>query len=209
MGKLAPWVINRSIKTNLKKFLVYLHMIKYISILPITIYLIYLIYIVAKYGIQISISESAYRLKKNKKWIFFLVLVSTALLMIIGYVIEQPEINTPSIILFFAGLGICYTASAYNFKKSSIVNTWHLTGAIGGYILGYVFIIVCHGWDSLFFIIPSLIIIGITKIIEDSSVRIYQAYIDEDINLDKGKYESKFTWWAEIIGLITIYLAIW
>jgi len=179
--------------------------LKYFTILPITAYLIY---IVIKYGIQKSISESAYELPEGRKLIFFIALVSTSMLMITGYVIEQPEIKADSIVLFFAGLGICYTASAYNFKENKIVETWHMAGAYGGYILGYVFIVIVFGLNSVFFIIPSLILIWIVNRIEYKRQKYDIFYVKETNRYYRAKTtQNNFVWWAEIIGLITIYLA--
>lgn len=179
-------------------------MIKYISILPIAIYLFFIWY---RFGVQKSISESYYILQKRLpkyRWTFIAALVATSLLMILGYAIEQPEIKADTIILFFAGLGICYTASAAEFKKDKITETWHRYGAVGGYILGYAFIIALFGIDSIWFIAISLSLF-IMEWLDNESKKNFDL-LRESLSIKK-RYTNTTIWWAEVIGLLTIYLA--
>jgi hypothetical protein len=179
-------------------------LIKYISILPITLYIIY---IVIKYGVQKSISDSVYRLVKKYRWIFTVALVLTSLLMAGTYIYNQEEIKLDSILLLLAALGICYTASAPLFKKSTIINTWHVSGAISGYVLGYAFIVSVYKWDSLWFILPSLVTIGLLKYYFSNKRKLTEVYYKYEGAITNMPVKDHFVWWAEIIGLITIYLA--
>lgn len=173
-------------------------MIKFISILPIAIYLLFIYY---KYGIQKSISESYYRLTNKQKPLFYLALVATSVLFIIGYAIEN---NNPLqvTLLFLAGSAICFTGAAAEFKGTKLTEIVHTVGASTGYVLGYIFLIAVHGFNSVWFIVPSLISIYMLK----KYIK-HKRYLHES-NDYTSYYENTFVWWAEIIGLITIYLGI-
>lgn len=173
-------------------------MIKYTTILPITIYLIY---IVVKYGVQKSISISWYKLPKKRKWMFLVALIGTSLLMVSTYIYSQDSIKLDSLLLFFAGLGICYTASAAAFKKDKVTETWHMAGAYGGFAFGYAFIVARLGGDSLMFIYLSMFLFVISYFVEREKRTIHET------SNYTYRYNHKLIWWAEIIGLLTIYLA--
>lgn len=174
-------------------------MIKYISILPITIYLFYIWY---NYGIQKSISESYYKLTKKEKPWFFISLVSTSLLLIGIFAHDNLEEHPLQVIfLFFACLGIGYTSAAARFKQDKLTNTWHMSGAIGGFILGYAFIVIRHGWDSLWFIIPSVLLVYMIYDVEEKLRFIHES------DCYTSAYKYSLIWWAEIIGTLAIYAA--
>lgn len=184
-------------------------MIKYISILPITLYLIY---IVKKYGVQKSISDSYYRLSKGEKYLFFFALVGTSLSFILGWIIKHPTGKLSNILIFLAGSFICFVGAASEFKGRKLTETVHYIGATGGYILGYAFIVSVYKWDSLWFIIPSLLLIGLAKHhysrvdnAEYHTTFTYNYVSNESRMIHKPK--NAFIWWAEIIGFVTIYLA--
>ena len=176
----------------------------YLSILPIVIYLIF---VYVKYGLQKSISESYYKLTRKEKPLFFFALVLTSMFMIVSYGIENAgTIN--ALVLFFAGSGICYTAAASQFKSGNITESVHVVGAVGGYVLGYIFIGIEHKFESLFFIIPSLLLIVIIHLIEKSKEDRQHLYNLSAELTDIKVYVNKSIWWAEIIGFLTIYLSI-
>ncbi len=185
-------------------------MIKYISMLPITAYLIFIIVnFYKKKGIPKSISESYYWLSKEQKPLFVLALVLTSLTLLLGYVLENEDNNLQIVILFFACLGISYTAAAARFKKDNITKTWHMCGAIGGYILGFIFIIGKYGFDSFWFVMPSAVLLGIIAWVENNKKgKIIHTTFPSEFSSTNYKYESKLIWWAEIIGLLTIYLGV-
>ena len=180
-------------------------MIKYISILPIVLYCIY---IWQKYGIQKSISESYYRLTNKEKPLFYLALVLTSFNFIIGWVYENPSELISNILIFLAGSFICFVGAASEFKGSKLTEIVHYVGATGGYILGYAFIVSVYKEESLFFIIPSLILIWGIKNFYEKNKKVVKTFFvgDKLINSEKG-IENHFIWWAEIIGFLTIYLA--
>ena len=184
-------------------------MTKYISILPITLYLIYIVWrFYKKKGLPKSISESYYWLIRKERWIFVFALISTSLLMAGTYIYNHEEIKLDSILLFFAALGICYTASAARFKKSTIINTWHLSGAIGGFAFGYAFIVARFGWDSLLFIVPSAVLCILVKYHYKYRLPKPRPFVNKETIKIWYKDNPDLTiWWAEIIGLVTIYLA--
>jgi hypothetical protein len=180
-------------------------MIKYISILPITLYLIW---IVSTIGIQKSISQTYYEIKQ-KIW-FWLSLNLTAWLFLIGYEIEN-YYDSKIWFLIVSVIGIGYTTAAARFKDD-IVGTYHYIGALGAYISGYAFIVALHGWGSLWFIVPSLLLIGLAKYYYNKvDYTAYNFTFTYNYVSGEGKMTHKpkntFVWWAEIIGLITIYLA--
>ncbi len=178
-------------------------MIKYISIVPV---LLYILFVASKYGVQKSISESYYKITKSEKPLFFFALVITSMTFIVGYGVEnQNTLNT--LILFFAGAGICYSAAAARFRDGSITGTVHVFGAFGGYILGYLFIILEYKLNSLYFILPSLLIMGIVHLNEKKKEdKQHLANLSAELT-DIKKYIKKNVWWDEVIGLFTIYLA--
>jgi hypothetical protein len=170
-------------------------MIKYITILPITIYLIW---IVSTIGIQKSISETYYQIKY--KILFWLSLNITALLFLVSYGLENPN-NPKQWFLLVSVIGIGYTTAAARFKDE-IVDTYHYIGAMGAYVSGYAFIVALHGWDSLFYIVPSLLLMAIIHLRENKKEKLYQS--NKEVYTP---YINKSVWWDEIIGLLTIYLA--
>ena len=92
------------------------------------IFLTYVTYIAVKYSVQKSISESYYNLKfKNKKYIFASVIWGFAVpIMYAGN----------NALMFLAGGTICFVGGAAAFKKNRMEKWVHISGAIGGIILG-------------------------------------------------------------------------
>ena len=95
-------------------------------ILMVTVFLAYVTFIWSKYGIQKSISESYYVLPENLNWLFvgFCWLFAFPA-MILG----------SSYLMTLAGAGIVFVGAAaamHTFPTRGV----HLTGAVGGMILG-------------------------------------------------------------------------
>ena len=171
---------------------------KYISILPI---IIYVVFVWHKFGIQKSISESYYRLTFKQKPLFFFALLSTAILMIFSVINSHPGNLLANIVIFFAGAGIGYTSAAAAFKDSKIQGTIHVYGALAGYILGYVHILITWGFDSVYFIVPSVFVMF-------GAYKINEYKISNGGNLKYRNPNNNYIWWFEIIGLVTIWIGI-
>ena len=92
----------------------------------VAVFVSYVLYIALKFGVQKSISESYYILPKKQNFLFVLFCWLFAFpAMILGN----------SYLMFFAGGGIVFVGAAaamHDFPARG----WHLTGAIGGMILG-------------------------------------------------------------------------
>lgn len=181
---------------------------KYFTIIPIAIYLIW-VYI--KYGKQLSISDSVYKLiKKNKKyiWIFIGMFLATVMPMVFIYIYNLPGgITASGIVLFLAGTAILFVPAAAKFRLSNKVNTWHVTGALLGYVLGYVFGIIRFGWASFYLIVPSLILIMFCHLYFDKKKKKYD-WMFRNKELSSSFIDER-VYWDEVIGLIVIYLFTW
>jgi len=153
---------------------------KYLTILPA---LIYIALVWHKYGIQKSISESYYRLTTKQQPYFWASLTITSFAIIFVYLHNHFNILS-NILLILAGSGICYSAAAAFFKDSKVINTVHTYGASLGYAFGYLFLISVFNFDSVWFVVPSFLLMWI----------IYK------IN------KKNYVWWFEIIGMITIWI---
>jgi len=153
---------------------------KYITILPIVIYLILFWH---KYGIKKSISATYKSLNDKQRPILWAALMLTCLFIVSFYVISHDNLWA-NIFIAFAGIGIAYSTTAQRFDASVIEGKFHSYGAILGYIFGYLFLLAAFNFDSVYFIVPSLLLMWIVA----------------------KKDKNNYIWWFEIIGMITIYL---
>lgn len=92
-------------------------------LLSFVIFTSYLTYIAINYGILPSISDSYYRLPKNRQWLFTITLWSFSFPMIIA---------GESGLMFLAGASICFTGAAPAFKGSKMEHSVHVASAIIG-----------------------------------------------------------------------------
>ena len=174
---------------------------QYISILPI---MLYVVFIWHKFGIQKSISESYYRLTFKQKPLFFFALLSTAILMIFSAINLHPDNLLANIVIFLAGAGIGYTAAAIAFKDSKIQGTIHVYGALAGYILGYIHILITCGFDSVYFVVPSGLVMFTAYKLGENKVR----KLENGWFLHYRNPNNNYIWWFEIIGLVTIWIGV-
>lgn len=139
------------------------------------VFLSYVTWVAVKYGIQNSISESYYRLDfKNKKYIFAGVIWGFAVpVMYAG----------DNALMFLAGGTICFVGGAAAFKKNRMEKWVHMSGAIGGIILGMLSLII--NYDNLPFVLMAALI---------SAVLYFNA--------------TNKIWWIEIVAFLTIWLGI-
>lgn len=86
-------------------------------------------------------------------------------------------------LMFFAGSLICFVGAAPAFKKTMLENTVHIVGASGGFALAFISII--HEFGFWWLALPAAILAATFK-----------------------KSSPYYIWFAEIIGFITIFIAI-
>jgi len=161
-----------------------------LSIISITIIATYLLYTGIKYGITKSISESYYKLNKYEKPLFYFTLAGTSVTLWLSAAININNTVTVTILgLATFLIAIVGVASAY---KEIFIGRIHIIGAVSGYILGYLFIIVTYGWSSIFLVIPSgLIALFVAN------------WYDRH-----PEWENKNIYWIEVIGMFTIWLSV-
>ena len=143
-------------------------------ILMVTVFLAYVTFIWSKYGIQISISESYYKLSEKQNWLFVAFTWLFAFpAMILG----------DSTLMLLAGGGIVFVGAAaamHTFPTRAV----HMTGAIGGMILGSIAMVTqFHMW----YLVPAIL------------VSMLIAYF-----LDK----KHLMWWAELAVFTAISIAL-
>lgn len=100
----------------------------------ILVFTAYLIFIIIKYGIQPSISQSYYKLKR--KWLFSVVMSSTGL-PIITLSLLQDNFWFAEISLFAAGLSLILVGIAPAFRYNKIEEILHSIFAFGSVAFGY------------------------------------------------------------------------
>jgi hypothetical protein len=144
----------------------------------IAIFLGYVLGIVAKYGVQKSISESYYKLPRNQQFIFTLFCWGFALPAIL---------ISNTLIMFFAGAGIILVGTAAAFK-SKMTYEYHMIGAFVGVILSQLSIAIDYHlyWLNLLFIVPSLLLIILTWC----------------------KIKVNYFWWIEILAFISVCIVL-
>lgn len=140
---------------------------------------VYVLWIYRKYGVLSSISESYYRLPKNKKLLFTLFCWGFATpAIIVG----------DSVLMFLAGAGICFVGAAAAFKEE-MDHKVHYIGAMSGIILSQLSIIFDMGlW-------PISVFAGLI------ALAIYLRY-------RKSEKGNAMTWWIEIVAFCSIILAL-
>jgi len=134
----------------------------------------YLLVIWKKFGVQSSISESYYDIPKKYQFVFTLVLWAAAIpIMIVG----------DTILLFIAGILICFVGAAPAFKGILMEYKVHMVGAYGGFTLGLLSLVI----DYHFYGIVLMGLLG--------AVLIY------------WQTKNKL-WWLEVLGYGIIWLSI-
>ena len=140
----------------------------------VTVFLAYVSFIWSKYGVQKSISESYYVLPKKQNWLF---VAFTWLFAFPAMILGN------SLLMLFAGGGIVFVGAAaamHTFPTRAV----HLTGAIGGMILGCLAMILqFHMW---------WLVVGVAVAILISAL------------LDK----KHLMWWAELAIFTAISIAL-
>lgn len=137
-------------------------------------------FIALKYGIQPSVSESYYKLPRNKQWLFTIATWGYAILaMIIGLQL------TGNGLVFLAGSGIAFVGAAPAFHGIGLERTVHTVGAFVGVTAAQAFISIILGfwWITLGF-----------------------AIVSGFLFCWKKTY-THFVWWVEITAFISIYLS--
>ena len=142
--------------------------------LMVTVFLSYVIFIWSKYGIQKSISESYYVLPKKENWLF---VAFTWLFAFPAMILGN------SYLMLFAGGGIVFVGAAAAMHTMP-TRAVHVTGAIGGMILGCIAMVVqYHMW---YLVAAVLVAIGIAALID----------------------KKHLMWWAEVAIFTAISVAI-
>lgn len=145
---------------------------------------IYIFWIIAKFGIQPSISDSFYALQNKygkgsfMPWVFWLFLINVA-----WPIFPLMNFNGFS---FFVMAGIILVGAAARFKEDKETETPHIIGATGGIALafiaiGYVFTGWAWAWLPGYFAIVGLL---------------------------KALKIKNYTWWIEIVAFLMIILAL-
>jgi hypothetical protein len=99
----------------------------------------YIVYIVIKYGIQTSVSESYYKLPRNRQWLFTVFTWTYSLLaLIIGLELK----DTPLVFLSASGIFMVGTAPAFHSKdgKHTLEGIVHTVGASVGILFMFIYI---------------------------------------------------------------------
>ncbi len=101
----------------------------------IVVFFSYVAYVWIGYGVQRSISNSYYKLPKNRKFLFILFCWLFAFpVMILG----------DSALMFAAGTFICFVGAAAAFKGDKMTKWVHMVGAYGGVALAMTSIWIDH-----------------------------------------------------------------
>lgn len=154
-------------------------------IITLVVFHLYLAFIYLKYGRVFSISDSYYALDKNVNFLFTLYTWSYALPM----AIISLDLND-SPLMFFAGAAICFVGVASNYKGNLMTKNMHYRCAAIGVILGLLSIIIefKFWWLALIAIVLAC---GITL-----------------LGRNKKLFTNSYIYWAELIIVETIFLAI-
>ena len=142
--------------------------------LMVTVFVAYVLFIWIKYGIQKSISESYYMLPQRWNWLF----------VAFTWLFAFPAMYLGnSLLMLFAGGGIVFVGAAAAMHLQP-TRTWHLTGAIGGMILGCLAMILqYHMWYMVAGVAGAVLL----------------AYL-----LDK----KHFMWWTEVVIFTALSIAL-
>ena len=164
-------------------------------IISISVFASYILFIVAKFGVQKSISESYYRLTGGKSIIFTIVCMGFALPLMI--VVSNG-------LMFLAMAGIVLAGTAGNFQESEMVNKTHMVGAVTGIVAGLINVLAF----GFMYIIPVLSGAVISWFI----FYYYESRRTKIIKLGKltakladPEIENNAIWWAEIIAFLVIW----
>lgn len=140
----------------------------------VAVFLAYVIYVWAKFGVQKSISESYYVLPPKQNWMF---VAFTWLFAVPAMILGN------SLLMMFAAGGIVFVgagAAMHTFPTRAV----HLTGAIGGMILGCIAMITqFHMW----YLVPAIAIAMIIAAIFD---------------------KKSLMWWSEVAIFVAISIAL-
>jgi len=140
----------------------------------VTVFLAYVSFIWVKYGVQKSISESYYCLPKKENWLFVAFCWLFAFpAMILGN----------SYWMLFAGGGIVFVGAAAAMHTFP-TRAWHLSGAIGGMILGCLAMIFQF---NMWWLVPAIAAaIGLAALVD----------------------KKHLMWWAEVAIFVAISIAL-
>ena len=154
---------------------------KYLTILPA---LIYIVLVWHKYGVQKSLTESYTRLTRKQQPLFFASFVVTCFAIIFVYLSNHFN-ELSNTLLVFSGFCISCSAASAFLRDSKIIGKFHNYVVSLGFGFGYMFLISVYGFDSVWFVVPSFLLMWIVA------------------RIDK----KNSTWWCEIIGMLTIWIA--
>lgn len=116
-------------------------------IISFTIFTTYILYVVNNYGTQVSVSDSYYRLPKNRQMLFTFAMWGFAFPIIIvsqnGY-------------MFFAGIAVCFVGVASDYKTLMQTYRVHMISAYGAVVLGMLAMILHYHY----YLIPIIFIIS-------------------------------------------------
>jgi hypothetical protein len=139
----------------------------------------YIAYIWIRYGVQPSVSESYYRLKRRYQWLFTFATWGYALpALMLGLQL------TGNGIVFLAGMGIAFVGASPAFHGIGMERTVHTVGALVGITAMHVFLCIEGYWYiTATFVALSLVVFAVS-------------YLRENI-----------TWWVEILAFLSISAA--